>query len=499
MGFVLRTKPAVAGLLPVALTDETSAPIFVQIAAQIRSMINNGRLLPGARLPPVRDLARQLTVNPITVGRAYRTLVEEGLVEGRRGGGTRVAARGAVEERKPLTRGPDEPILAERLFELARAPGVIAFSSNYPGSDNENTAVLRTCLEDAVAHDLEACLHYEPPAGREGFRRQISLYLQSQSIDADEKQIVVTSGGQQALELAVRTLVPPGGTAVIERPAYYGVINVLRNIGARIIDVPVESDGLAVERLDAILAREKVKLVCVNPTFQNPTGATMSEEKRHALLALARKHGVAILEDDHSPEIRFRGNPEPPLRALAEAGEPVFYTRGFGKVFLPGMRLGCLVMPDAYRNALLHAKVQADMHCAGLLQVGVERYFAAGHHLAFASRIRQTYEPRQRLLAEGLRAGLPDEVELDQPDGGLSLWLRLPGHTDASELYYRAVRRGVAFVSGEVFHVSGAGASTMRISFGLTPPDALHEGVERLCSVVKDLMSRRTTRGLVLT
>jgi 2-aminoadipate transaminase len=493
----LRAKANLPETLTIDLRVEGAGAVFMQIATQVRSLVEAGRLKPGMRLPPVRALARQLSVNPITVGKAYRALVGEGVLEGRRGGGTHVAS--PVSPYKKTPPRTEAPLLAERLFDLARAPGVIAFSSNYPLSDVENASALRECLTQATAHDLESCLHYEPPGGRASLRAQIARYVMTQGIEVDEAQILVTSGAQQGLDLVIRALVSPGETVVVERPSYYGAINIFNAIGAQVRDIPLQSDGLDLDQLETVLRRSKVRLIYVNPTFQNPTGSTMSEAKRRALLDLARTYDVAILEDDHAPELRFRGAPVPSLRALAAPDDQVFYARGFGKVFLPGFRLGFVIVPDNARATMLRAKVEADLHCNGFLQETAARYFAAGHPAAASARLRRTYEPRRRLLFEGLRAGLPDEVDVSDPDGGLSLWLDLPDSADASELYYRAVRRGVAFVSGEVFYAATPRRRTLRISFGLTPPDALHEGVERLCAVVKDVMVQRSARGLVFT
>ena len=485
--------------LKIALSNRGDVALFVQIREQIRDLIDRGTLTAGMRLPPVRVLARQLAINQITVAKAYRALVEAGLIDGRRGGGSFV--REPSRARSPAQsagREPTQPMLAERLYELARAPGVIAFSSNYPQVEASCVADFKASLNAVIDNELASCLHYEPPAGRLALREQIAVTLDALGISADENDIVVTSGAQQAIDLSVRALCPPGTPVAIEQPAYYGAINSLRSAQARLLEVPLRDDGMDLDALEHCLARGGARLICTNPTFQNPSGITTSIDKRHAILALARRYGAAILEDDHSPELRFRGGPVPPIRALAGPEDQVIYARGFGKVFLPGIRLGFLLAPPVLRQRLLQAKANADLHCNSIMQEALAHYLALGRYPAILDRMRETYGARQQMLYAAISAGLPDGARINHPDGGLSFWLTLPEDADVSELYFRAVRRGVAFVDGEVFYASQPKARSLRVSFGLNKPEELLEGVERLCSVVQDLQIRRRARNLVL-
>lgn len=492
-----RPRAISAERLSLTVFPQSGQPMFTQIRDHVRDLIAGGALRPGMRLPPVRSLAQQLGVNQITVSKAYRELADSNLIEGRRGGGSFVRAPSmAVPARKTFDRV--EPLLAERLFELSRAPGVIAFSSNYPRADHATIETFSACVKAAATETMEACFHYDPPLGRPALREQIKTYLATHGIAADNENILITAGGQQAIDLAVRALVPPGATAIVEQPAYYGVLNALRGVGANIVGVPLEADGMNIDVLKQHLMSGQVRLIYTNPTFQNPTGITMSEEKRRALLALARQYKAVIVEDDHSSELRFSGTPVPSIRALATPDDPVLYAKGLGKVFLPGSRIGYLVMPDSLRTDLLMAKAHADLHTNNLMQEAVTRYFAGGHQVATLKTLVSTYRKRHDELYKGLSAGMPEGTLIKRPEGGLSFWLTLPKGADVSELYYRAVRRGVAFVSGEVFYASRLDVESLRISFGLNEAGELSEGVKRLCSVVRDLLTRRAPRSAIM-
>ena len=488
-----RPRAIAAERISLRLSHSSGQALFIQIREHVRDLIVRGALVGGMRLPPVRAFARQLGVNHMTVAKAYRELVDMGVIQGRRGGGSFV--RGPINL-APVSNSDDlaRPLLAERLFELARAPGVIAFTSNYPAVDDATLAEFSECIALAAGGKLETCFRYDPPLGRPELRRQIARFLADQAINADADNVLVTSGAQQGIDLAVRALVPPGAPVIVEQPGYYGALNALRGVRARVLEVPLESDGMDRDIVRSHLVCEHARFIYTNPTFQNPSGITMSEGKRRALLALAREFNAVILEDDHSPELRFVGNPVPAIRALADEHDPVLYARGFGKVLLPGWRLGFLVVPDALRNRLLNAKAHADLHTNGFIQEAAARYLEKGSFLTRVEGLRASFGPRQRLLYNGLVAGMPPGTTVSQPEGGLSLWLTLPEGADVSELYFRAVRRGVAFVAGEVFYAAPSDSRSLRVSFGLNRSEELDEGIERLCSVVKDLLNRRNAR-----
>ena len=228
---VRRPRAIAAEHLTISVSPDKDRPLFAQIREQIREYVVGGTLLPGMRLPPVRALAEQLGVNQITVAKAYRDLAESKLIEGRRGGGSFVRAYQQRPSVQNLANNVLPPLLAERLFELSRAPGVIAFSSNYPAVDKTSLDELSDCLSTAASERLAGCLHYDPPLGRLELRKQIHIYLRSQGTDADPDNVMVTSGGQQAIDLSVMALIVPGSPVAVEQPAYYGAINAFR--GAR--------------------------------------------------------------------------------------------------------------------------------------------------------------------------------------------------------------------------------------------------------------------------
>jgi 2-aminoadipate transaminase len=490
------TEPSAFGI---SLSKGNGRPLFVQLHEQIIDRISAGELTAGARLPPVRRLAEQLGINHMTVAKAYKDLAKEGFVEGHAGGGTHVRAPYGTKRARGAEPAVAGPLLSERLYELAHAPGVIAFVTNYPEPDPECMKEFEICLQSVIADGLSPYFIYDSSNGRINLRRAIVEYLAQRGLATTPEDVIVTSGAQQAIELVIRLLVSPGSPVIVERPTYYGVVNALRSAGAHILEVPLESDGMDIETLEAHLSRHRPRLIYTNPTFQNPTGVTTSIEKRRSILGLARKHGVPILEDDHNSELRFAGSPVPSIRALSELDDDVFYVRGFGKVFLPGTRLGYVVTPARARQVLLALKAQNDMHTNGIMQEAMARFLTRKNYPKILERMKSVYATKQRKLIASLSAGMPRGTLIAKPEGGLSLWVTLPAGTEVSELYYRAVRRGIAFVAGDGFYASNVNPRTLRVSFGFVRDDVLEEGVARLCSVAKDLMPPRSAPSPIFT
>jgi DNA-binding transcriptional MocR family regulator len=471
--------------------DASRQPLPVRIRDALILRIQRGELRDGARLPPIRTLAVELAISAMTIAKAYKLLGAAGYAEARTGGGT-IARRPANEQRQAspgaFPARPSSPgNLSQLLFELARSPGVIGFTGNYPTPELSDAEAFRAALARLTARPCETWFRYDPPAGREELLARLPGFLARHGIAAASGEMLVTSGAQQALDIVVRALVRPGEAVAIERPSYYGLINVLRAAGARIFEVPLQADGLDLDVLEDVLRREQPRLVCVNPTFQNPTGITMSRAKREALLALVRRTGVALLEDDHSPELRFSGAALPSIRALAGPSDPVFYARGFGKVYVPGVRLGVLVAPAAALPRLLEVKTTSDLQSPAIMQGALAEYLADPAYHDRVAAVARTYAARQKHLTDALRSALPPETEWRIPEGGLSLWLRLPPPLDVTGIYYPAARCGVTFAPGEPFYASNPDLGTLRLSFGLTPAELLAEGADRLAAVIRSM------------
>jgi 2-aminoadipate transaminase len=384
------------------------------------------------------------------------------------------------------------------MHQLARVPGVINFTGGYPAAELINTRFFARALNQAVRSGASRVFHYDSPEGLPELQEALARLAVRAQIHASAGDVVVTTGGQQGLDIVARSLLAPGDTVVTERPTYFGALDVFRSVRANIVSVDLDHDGPRLDALAKALRDYRPKLLFLIPTFHNPTGITISLEKRRQILDLARRFGVAILEDDYCREMRYSGDDVPPLRALACDEDQVYYVRGMGKVYLPGMRVGFILGPREARSRLVATKGLTDLHTSCLLQQGLVNYLSGPGLDTNLSALRREYARRQRLFVDDLQRQLPEEVSVLRPDGGLHLWVTLPTGESAAQFYFAAVQRRVAFVMGEVFYADRQDHGTFRLSFGLNSPEQLAEGAARLAGAARDFLSVTRRRSAVI-
>ena len=375
-----------------------------------------------------------------------------------------------------------DPLSAE-LARFAAQPGTISFAGGHPDATFFPLDEFRKALNAALKEEGRKLLNYGTPGGSPAFVELLRRLLLDRGIAAVPDEILVVNGSQQGIDLVARLLVAPGDTVVVEDPTYHGALNVFRSLGARILGVPVDQDGLNVDALERLLERERPKLLYTMPTFQNPTGVRLSLPRRRRLVELATRHDLPVFEDDFKGDLGYEGEELPPLRALPE-GRDVIYAGTFSKMLFPGVRLGWLVAPPTLVGRLSAAKSTVDLSSSLIFQAAMLR-FAKGTRLErHAQRVRAEYKRRRDALLEALAAELPRGATWSRPSGGFSLSARLP--VDTAELLPRAAERGVIFTPGRIFSVSGD-THGLRLSFGGVRVDQIKEGVKRLAAALKDV------------
>jgi 2-aminoadipate transaminase len=474
------------------IDKKSQEAVYEQIRRQIARAINDGILRAGDRLPPIRGLSRELGVNQMTVARAYRMLVDERLVAGRSGAGTVVCASapadGRDQRRSAAAARDNAADIFSRMAEFSRAPGVIAFTGGYPRAADADVAAYIAALSEVLRGDTQSLFSYDSPAGLSSLQRQFANLVGARGLVVNPESIIVTSGGQQGIDIVARSLLAHGDVVLCERPTYFAALGAFRATNARVAGISMAPDGIDVDELEALAGTLQPKLLYLIPNFSNPAGITTSLEKRRRILEVCRRYGLAVLEDDYCPELRFTGEDVPSLRSLATEDDQIFYVRGIGKVYLPGVRIGLLLAPPKYRQRVLAAKSLTDLHTSLILQQSVALYLEQNDCQRFARRLSQTYRRRQQVFFSSLRRELPNDVEISRPEGGLNLWVTLPRHVHASDLYFQAVKRGVAFAIGEAFYPDEPQRCTIRLSFGTNRDADFEEGASRLGQMVADIL-----------
>ncbi len=305
---------------------------------------------------------------------------------------------------------------------------------------------------------------------------------------------MLTTGSQQALDLLGTVLLRPGATVGIEAPSYVGALQAFSAHEPAYVPVPMDDDGLlvneAAQRLPAHCDRGG--LFYTASTFKNPSGVTLSAARRAALLELCVARGLPLVEDDPYGELRFEGEPVPPLRALPGGADAV-YLGTFSKILAPGLRLGWVVAPRPLLARLVIAKQAADLHTDSLVQRAVLHYCTHANLEGHIARLRDVYRARRDAMLAALEQEMPTGVTWTRPAGGLFLWLTLPGGLDARELLKDALARHVAFVPGAAFHTQSEGASCLRLNFSHSAPERIEEGIQRLADVLKARLSTPAT------
>lgn len=491
--------------MTIQLTRETDQPLYLQVAEQLRRQIESGELAPQTRLPPSRILAKKLGVNRITIVNAYAELEAEGLVVSRVGSGTFVAA-----EQNDLTALFDppqpgrwhHPLISRRpwnanqmvaeMMRLARQPGVISFAAGSPPNEFLPVNELRRALNEVLRRDGSAVLQYQEASGHFPLREAIAQQLQSQNMVVTGHDILITNGCQQALGVTLSVLThDEAATVVVEDPCFLGFLDQLSARHITPIGVPVDAQGMQIDRLEQIILRHHPRLIYTIPTFHNPTGTTLSLARREALLQLATRYGIPILEDGAYNELRYEGEALPTLKSM-DTADLVFYASGYSKTLAPGLRIGYLAAPTPWQERVVAAKQTSDIFTTPLNQFALCAYLQSGQFMTHLDTVRQVYRERRDRMTAAARHYLPSEAGWSCPQGGMYLWVQMPatGPT-ATDLYLAAINYNVAFAIGSVFSASGSFAHAIRLNFATPAADEIDEGMRRLGKAWKELLARK--------
>lgn len=473
-------------------------PTFLRIARALSGDIERGRLLPGHRLPSSRALANDLNVHRNTALAAYRELEQEGWIESRAGTGTFVAkslperTESRLSSNRPQTNGlpdtstdrPDTPG-----FELngihARWPGMWSQDPSqllmYGGLADLRLLPARSLARAYRRAALNTRnLGYGEAAGSLALRTELASMLTSSrglSVCADD--IVVTRGSQMALSLAARAVLAPGDRVAVEQYGYPPVWDALRQAGAELVPIPVDGDGLHIERLAESCASKPIRAVYLTPHHQYPTTVQLSPARRLALLSLAQTERIAIFEDDYDHEYQYEGKPRLPL-AAADPSRNVVYVGTLSKVLAPALRIGYLVAARTVVDRVIALRAYLDRQGDQVGEAAVAELMADGELQRHIWRTRRIYQHRRDLCAEVLQATLGNVLNFVRPPGGMALWAKVFDGTDVTAWLQAAQSQGVAFQTGGQAAFAGDDSPFARFGYACLNDDEIREAVRRL-------------------
>jgi 2-aminoadipate transaminase len=377
------------------------------------------------------------------------------------------------------------------LMAITARPEVISLAGGLPDTSTfpaESFAAQMT----RIAHESSAeALQYGPTEGFEETKACIAEVMAAEGMGPDPDDLIVTTGGQQAIDLIAKTLVDPGDPVICEAPTYPGAVPTFCSYEADIHQVSTDDDGMRVDELEELLAalgREgrRPKFIYSVPSFQNPAGVTLSEERRRRLVELAADREILIVEDNPYGLLRYDGDPQPTLYSL-DGGDYVLYLGTLSKILSPGIRIGWVAAPPPVLEKIGLGKQAADLCTSTLSQYFVREYFGEGRWLSYIADLIEIYRDRRDAMLEALDRHFPPQAEWTRPEGGLFLWATLPDYIDTTDLLAKALRENVAFVPGRAAYADGVrGASSMRLNFSASGESELREGIRRIGGVVSE-------------
>ncbi len=491
-----------------SLDRHSQQPLHLQLYARLRDAILDGRLRPGARLPASRALQEQLGVARNTVLNAYTQLFAEGYIEGRRGSGTYVAQalpddlmspgrKGGTPASRPAEKAPPR-LLSRRGQLLAQSPTMPSvewrkprpFYPGVPAYDRFPMRIWRRLWNECLTDPAPELLGYRTPRGYRNLRVAIAEHLNAvRGVDCDPDRVIVVSGSQQAIDLAVRALLDPDDEVWIEDPCYPGARSALAGAGAQVVPVKVDDAGMDVQ--SALRLSPHARMAYVTPSHQYPIGTTMSVARRMQLLQWAAENESWIVEDDYDSEFRYSGRLLPALQGLDTVGR-VIYIGTYSKVLFPAVRLGYLVVPSDLVEGFLAARAILDRHPATLDQAVLADFIAQGHLQRHIRRMRTLYSERQAALIEAVSHHCGDLITLAPDDTGMHLigWLA-PGLRD-TEVAMRCAEHGISTPPlSPYYHQGRAPREGLLLGYTGFDTDALKTGVSALAAALRASATHR--------
>ncbi len=385
------------------------------------------------------------------------------------------------------------------LFKLLGKPGIISFAGGFPDPALFDAEGIRISADAVLSSNPGPVLQYGATEGYQPLREAVSRFYANKggagsasNVAVKPDGLIVTTGSQQALDLIGKTMISPGDKVIVEAPTFLATIQCFRLYGADIVGAPIDADGVDVDQLEKLIALHKPKLVYLIPTFGNPSGATLSLERRKRILQIAAQTQTLVVEDDPYGELYFGKPPPPSMLALSE-GVPgsrdwLAHCGSFSKILSPGLRVGWMIAPAPLLANATMCKQFSDAHTSNLTQAIAAHYLSLNRLDAAVAAVRKTYAERAEVMAEALRRELGDAISFNQPQGGMFFWARLTGAngrvSSAAEFAKRAIDKGVAFVPGAPFFAHDPDLSSLRLSFATAGLEKINEGIGRLAQAL---------------
>lgn len=370
------------------------------------------------------------------------------------------------------------------ILKVVSQPGMVSLAGGIPAPESFPLGLMRALTDSVLGKYGAGALQYDATEGFGPLRQALVNHLAAKGVQASADDILVASGSQGVLDGLGMALISKGDRVAVEAPTYLGALQAFNPYEPRYVRIETDDDGVIPESLEAVLKEDSIKLIYLVPTFQNPTGRSLSLERRAAVAQLIQRHNVLLVEDDPYSDLRYLGTALAPIKSLAP--DHVVYISTLSKVFAPGLRIGFCVAPDPIRRWLVIAKQGIDLHTSTYNQALAAEYLSGGYLAGHLPNIIALYGPKQEAMLSALATHFPEQCRWTRPEGGMFIWVRGPAGMDMETLYQEAVKRNVAFVPGKFFYAhAGEGLETMRLNFTMADESAIARAIQTLAEVIR--------------
>lgn len=377
------------------------------------------------------------------------------------------------------------------LLKVTQVPEMISFAGGLPNPEAFPVEVIHECIEDIFKKDIKNALQYGTTEGLTQLRGVLADRMKKKKhIDCELHDIIITSGAQQALFLIGLCFLDPGDTYLTNVPAYLGAVQAFGAMEANCESIPMNDEGIDIDSLRRNLERLRrtginPKFLYTVPTFQNPSGETMSLKHRKELIDIASEYDFIIVEDDPYSDLIFEGKPIPSIKSFDKKGR-VIYLSTFSKILAPGLRVGWMIASREILEKITLAKQAADLCTNSFSQYIAYKYVNGGYLDKQVEKIRGMYKAKRDLMLSEIKKHFPKEVKWTVPKGGMFIWITLPRSINTSTMFRKALSKKVAYVVGDAFFPDGGNYNSMRLNFSYSDDESIKEGIKRLADVIKD-------------
>ncbi len=474
--------------------------LYINLAELLGARIEQGLYLPGDRLPSVRALSLEHGVSLSTVQQAYRLLEDNGLVAPRPKSGYFVLQHRNLPALPAVGRPAQRPVDIsqwEHVVELVRSvprKDVVQLGRGMPDVDSPTLKpLLRSLAQLSRRQDMPG-LYYDTISGNQSLREQVARLMLDSGCTVSAEDLVITTGCHEALSASIRAVCEPGDIVAVDSPSFHGAMQTLKGLGMKAMEIPTDPlTGISLEALELALEQWPIKLIQVTPSCNNPLGYIMPEARKRALLNLAQRFDVAILEDDVYGDLAYTYPRPRTIKSFDDDGR-VLLCSSFSKTLAPGLRIGW-VAPGRYLERVLHMKYISTGSTAPQPQLAIADFIEAGHYQPHLRRMRSQYQRGRDLMIDWVTRYFPEGTRVSRPQGSFLLWVELPEHFDTQRLNRALLEQGVQIAMGSIFSASGKYRNCLRMNYAARPTAVIEAAVRKVGETAIRLLAEEASGG----